>query len=80
MDPNTRINCPDLIRGAFAPWTGTLAELIRSTSVERLAVAANDLGLTGDWTDADLMDRMTVEGIRSIADDPNAVVIGDDSR
>lgn len=85
MNTATTINCPDTVRGGSNPWIGTLEELVDAApdkfgtlltkledrgTIARLAEDADD-----ERTLSDVVDFLTLEDVRDLADDPNATVI-----
>lgn len=82
---NTWIVSPKLIANGRGAWEGTLADLISSEvdAWEGVALTMIEEGrLTREeWEDddfdlADYVERMTVEDVRGLADDPNARIGG----
>lgn len=83
MNINDTVYSPNLVSDGLAPWEGTLGELIGwdvdrwenvvSEMVDRGAITQDEADQE-DFYLADYADRMTLDDVRHLADDPNATV------
>ena len=77
----TRAHCPDQIRGGRNPWTGTVQELIGFSEPAIQGEVVHEMLTRGTITQGqydaadgyigDLIEFLTIEDLRSLADDPN---------